>query len=76
MGLFSGLFSNKKKTIRVDTPVIKYGLKGKKEMVKHYQKYKGILDLTWSCYTPKITVESCKDCDPCRQRKKAGLPVY
>jgi len=71
--VFEFLFSEKKKTIRVETPIIKYGPKGKTKMVNTYQKYKYILDLTWSCYTPKITVESCRNCEACRNRTKAGL---
>lgn len=70
--LLTFLFSEHGKSIEIATPIIDYGPFGKKEMVKDFQRYEDIIELTWSCYNPDPeTGKPCQICEACRDRKQA-----
>lgn len=68
--LLKFLLSDKRKIITVEAPIINFGPQGKAKMVAAFQRYKEILDLTWSCYNP-TGGKPCQKCKACRDRKQA-----
>lgn len=68
--VLSFLLRDEEKLIRIEAPIIDYGPAGKKKMVEDYRKYKEIIKLTWSCYTP-LEDQPCHICRACRGRKQA-----
>jgi 7-cyano-7-deazaguanine synthase in queuosine biosynthesis len=64
------LFNKKRKSIRIEAPLISYGVNGKKRMIQDFRQYSYLLRLTWSCYTPDND-NPCQQCEACRARTKA-----
>lgn len=67
------VFKSLKMHIKIVTPVIKYeGDVGKRNLVELYESkgYGGLINMTWSCYTP-VNCHPCKKCPACQKRGKA-----
>jgi 7-cyano-7-deazaguanine synthase len=73
--IFKILLAEKRKTIRIEAPIIDYGPTGKGRLLFDFQKYKEIIDLTWSCYEPEDG-KPCKKCQACTGRKDALIEAF
>lgn len=69
----NNVFKSLRMRVKVDAPVIEYnGDVGKKELVDEFELkgYGDLIEMTWSCYTPKND-RPCGECPACQKRKKA-----
>jgi len=54
--------------VRVEAPIVLFTDKG--ELIKSHEKYRKILDRTWSCYT-QVDGKPCHKCEACIDRQEA-----
>jgi len=73
--LFRILLADTKKTIRIEIPIMKYGPAGKGKLLSDFEKYREIINLTWSCYEPK-SGKPCGKCQACTGRKFAFAEAF
>lgn len=69
----NSVFESSKMRVTVDAPVIEYkGVVGKKKLVDEFESrgYGDLIEMTWSCYTPKND-GPCGECPACIGRNKA-----